>query len=241
MIELVPAIDIIDGKCVRLVQGEYRQKKIYADHPLQVARQFEELGIRRLHLVDLDGARVGRIVNLPILQSIADNTSLVVDFGGGVKRDEDIRSAFTAGAAMVTAGSIAVKDPGRVQRWLDRYGPDKIILGADTRSGRISINAWQEDTTLDVFDFVQGYVELGIARLICTDIARDGMLGGVSLDLYRELKERFPLLQVIASGGVSGMEDILELERAGVDAVIFGKAFYEGKITAEEIKAFLNG
>ena len=240
MIELIPAIDIIDGKCVRLVQGQYQQKKTYSDQPLQVARHFADLGIRRLHLVDLDGAKAGEVVNLDILQSIADNTTLVIDFGGGIKNDEDIQAVFDAGAAMITAGSIAVKNRGKVEKWLLRYGPDKIILGADTRDGIISINAWQEDTSLGVFDFVQGYMELGIARLICTDIARDGMLGGTAIDLYKALKEQFPTLEIIASGGVSGMEDIRELDRAGIDGVIFGKAFYEGNITSQEIKKFLN-
>jgi phosphoribosylformimino-5-aminoimidazole carboxamide ribotide isomerase len=240
MIELIPAIDIIDGKCVRLVQGLYQQKTTYSDRPLQVARHFADLGIRRLHLVDLDGARAGRVVNLDILESISDSTPLVIDFGGGIKNDEDIQAVFDAGAAMITAGSIAVKYRARVEEWLKKYGPDKIILGADIKDGKISINAWQEDTSLGIFDFVQGYVELGIARLICTDIARDGMLGGTALGLYIALKERFPGLEIIASGGVSGMEDIRELDRAGIDGVIFGKAFYEGNITSHEIKKFLN-
>ena len=240
MIELIPAIDIIDGKCVRLMQGQYQQKKTYSDQPLQVARHFVDLGIRRLHLVDLDGAKAGEVVNLDILQSIADNTTLVIDFGGGIKSDDDIQAVFDAGAAMITAGSIAVKNRGKVEKWLLQYGPDKIILGADTRDGIISINAWQEDTSLGVFDFVQGYMELGIARLICTDIARDGMLGGTAIDLYKALKERFPTLEIIASGGVSGIEDIRELDQAGIDGVIFGKAFYEGNITSQEIKKFLN-
>jgi phosphoribosylformimino-5-aminoimidazole carboxamide ribotide isomerase len=240
MIELIPAIDIIDGKCVRLVQGLYQQKTTYSDRPLQVARHFADLGIRRLHLVDLDGARAGRVVNLDILESISDSTPLVIDFGGGIKNDEDIQAVFDAGAAMITAGSIAVKYRARVEKWLKKYGPEKIILGADIKDGKISINAWQEDTSLGIFDFVQGYVELGIARLICTDIARDGMLGGTALGLYIALKERFPGLEIIASGGVSGMEDIHELDRAGIDGVIFGKAFYEGNITSHEIKKFLN-
>ncbi len=239
MIELIPAIDIIEGKCVRLVQGQYQQKKIYSDQPLQVARQFSELGVRRLHLVDLDGAKAGKVVNLEILRSITENTPLVIDFGGGIKSDEDIQSVFDAGASMITAGSIAVKDRTRVIKWLKQYGSEKIILGADTRDGKISINAWQEDTSLDIVDFVQEYTDLGITRLICTDIARDGMLGGAALDLYKTLKERFPFLEIIASGGVSGMKDILELDRAGIDGVIFGKAFYEGNITSQEIKEFL--
>lgn len=240
MIELIPAIDIIDGKCVRLEQGLYQQKKTYSDQPLLVARHFTDLGIRRLHLVDLDGAKAGRVVNLDILQSIADNTPLIIDFGGGIKSDEDIQSVFDAGAAMITAGSIAVKDRVKVEKWLAHYGPEKIILGADTRNGKISINAWQEDTSLGIIDFVQGYMELGIARLICTDIERDGMLGGTALDLYKALKERFPTLEIIASGGVSGMEDIRKLDQAGIEGVIFGKAFYEDNITSQEIKEFLN-
>ncbi len=240
MIELIPAIDIIDGKCVRLVQGQYQQKKTYSDQPLQVARHFAGLGVRRLHLVDLDGAKAGKLVNLDILKSIAEDTSLVIDFGGGIKSDEDIQSVFDAGAAMITAGSIAVRDRVKVEKWLAEYGPEKIILGADTRDGKISINAWQEDTSLEIIDFVQGYVDLGITRLICTDIARDGMLGGTALDLYKALKDRFPSLEIIASGGVSGMEDIRELDQAGIDGVIFGKAFYEGNITSQEIIEFFN-
>ncbi len=240
MIELIPAIDIIDGKCVRLVQGQYQQKKIYAEQPLQVARQLEGLGISRLHLVDLDGAKAGKVVNLDILRSIAENTALIIDFGGGIKGDEDIESVFDAGADMITAGSIAVRDRAKVEKWLLQYGPEKIILGADTRDGKISINAWQEDTKIEIYDFVQGYMDLGIIRLICTDIARDGMLGGTALDMYKALKEKFPTLEIIASGGVSGMADIRELDKAGIDGVIFGKAFYEGNITSQEIMDFLN-
>jgi phosphoribosylformimino-5-aminoimidazole carboxamide ribotide isomerase len=240
MIELIPAIDIIEGKCVRLVQGQYQQKKTYSDQPLQVARHFAGLGVRRLHLVDLDGAKAGKLVNLDILKSIAEDTPLVIDFGGGIKSDEDIQSVFDAGADMITAGSIAVRDRVKVEKWLAEYGPEKIILGADTRDGKISINAWQEDTSLEIIDFVQGYMDLGITRLICTDIARDGMLGGTALDLYKALKDRFPSLEIIASGGVSGMEDIRELDQAGIDGVIFGKAFYEGNITSQEIVEFFN-
>jgi phosphoribosylformimino-5-aminoimidazole carboxamide ribotide isomerase len=240
MIELIPAIDIIDGKCVRLVQGQYQQKKIYAEQPLQIARQLEGFGIRRLHLVDLDGAKAGKVVNLDILRSIAENTALIIDFGGGIKGDEDIESVFDAGADMITAGSIAVRDRAKVEKWLLQYGPEKIILGADTRDGKISINAWQEDTKIEIYDFVQGYLDLGIIRLICTDIARDGMLGGTALDMYKALKEKFPTLEIIASGGVSGMADIRELDKAGIDGVIFGKAFYEGNITSQEIMDFLN-
>jgi len=239
MIEIVPAIDIIGGKCVRLTKGDYSRKKEYGD-PFELARQFEDHGIQRLHLVDLDGAKAGKVVNLDILRSIAENTALIIDFGGGIKSDEDIKSIFDAGADMITAGSIAVRDRAKVEKWLLQYGPEKIILGADTRDGKISINAWQEDTKIEIYDFVQGYMNSGITRLICTDIARDGMLGGTAIDLYQALKEQFPTLEIIASGGVSGMEDIRELDQAGIDGVIFGKAFYEGNITSQEIKKFLN-
>ncbi len=239
MIELIPAIDIIDGKCVRLVQGLYQQQKVYSDQPLQVAMQLMEMGVKRLHLVDLDGAKQGRVVNINILRSIADQTSLLIDFGGGIKSDDDIQAVFNAGAAMITAGSIAVKNRKQVENWMKKYGPERIILGADTRQGKISINAWQEDTSMGIFEFVQDYMEAGITKLICTDISRDGMLEGTALGLYIELKMRFPGLEIIASGGVSGMEDIHELDRAGIDGVIFGKAFYEGKITPGEIREFL--
>jgi phosphoribosylformimino-5-aminoimidazole carboxamide ribotide isomerase len=239
MIELIPAIDIIDGKCVRLVQGRYQQQKVYSDQPLQVAKQLADLGIKRLHLVDLDGAKEGRVVNISILRTIADKTPLVIDYGGGLKEDDDLQAVFDAGAAMITAGSIAVKDPDRVKKWLNMYGSEKIILGADTRKGKISINAWQEDTLIDIFEFVQEYTDIGITKLICTDITRDGMLTGTATGLYRALRSRFPDLEIIASGGVSSMEDINALDRAGINGVIFGKAFYEGRISPGDILEFL--
>jgi phosphoribosylformimino-5-aminoimidazole carboxamide ribotide isomerase len=240
MIELIPAIDIIGGKCVRLQQGRYDRKKEYSGQPAEVALRFEEMGIRRLHLVDLDGARKGHVVNISVLEAIAEQTSLTIDFGGGVKSDDDIRRVFGAGADMVTAGSIAVRNPETVKAWMQAYGPAKIILGADVRNGKIAIRGWQEESSFELKEFVKSYAEEGIRKMICTDIARDGMLTGPSIPLYADLVESFPDLEIIASGGVSGMKDIMDLEGTGVSGVIFGKAFYEGKITEKEIGNYLN-
>lgn len=240
MIELVPAIDIIEGSCVRLSQGKYDSKTVYSPDPLEVAQRFEDMGIRRLHLVDLDGARAGRVVNIEILRMISLKTSLLIDFGGGVKTDGDIGRVFDAGADMVTAGSIAVKDPVLVEGWLEEYGHERIILGADVRKGRIAIHGWQEDTSLEIMEFIRSYREKGARKVICTDIDQDGMLSGPSLDLYSALKGSFPDLEIIASGGVSGMKDIRELDGRGIDGVIFGKAFYEGSIREDEITEYLN-
>ncbi len=239
MIELIPAIDIIDGKCVRLRQGMYDQKKVYSGQPEEVALGFEQMGIRRLHLVDLDGARAGHVVNLDVLERISGRTSLVIDFGGGVKSRDDIRRVFDAGAAMVTAGSIAVRDPDLVSEWLKVYGPSRIILGADARDGMISVAGWQEDTSIGLMEFVSDWVDAGIQNIICTDIALDGMLKGPSMGLYRDLAGAFPGKSIIASGGVSGIGDILDLNEIGLAGVIFGKAFYEGNITEAEIINYL--
>ncbi len=239
MIELIPAIDIIGGKCVRLKQGDYARKKVYSDRPVEIAARFEQLGIRRLHLVDLDGAAAGHVVNLGILEDIAGKTSLNVDFGGGLKSTEDIRRVFDAGATMVTAGSAAVRDPEQVRQWLQVYGPDRILLGADIREGRIAILGWQEETALHLDAFVASWIQVGITTVICTDIERDGMLRGPALDLYGDLRRRFPRLGIVASGGVASMRDILDLEARGLSGVIFGKAFYEGRITEDEIVDYL--
>jgi phosphoribosylformimino-5-aminoimidazole carboxamide ribotide isomerase len=239
MIDLIPAIDIIGGKCVRLVQGKYDRKTEYSDHPEEIALRFQDAGIRRLHLVDLDGARAGHVVNLDVLKRISEQTSLQVDFGGGVKTGDDLRKVFEAGAKMVTAGSIAVKKPELVKEWIRDYGPQKIILGADVKQGRIAIQGWQEETELDLGSFVENWLSDGIRKVICTDIAVDGMLTGPSLGLYRDLCTDFPGLDVIASGGVSGIGDIVDLESTGVKGVIFGKAYYEGKITETEIRNYL--
>ena len=235
MIELIPAIDIIDGKCVRLTKGDYDTKKIYNEDPVSVAKEFEAHGIRRLHVVDLDGARSKHIVNDKVLQRIARETNLVIDFGGGIKTDEDVARAFEAGAHMITIGSIAVTDPERSMEWLHRYGAEHIVLGADVRNGRVSINGWKEDSQEELIPFLDRYLSEGMRNVLCTDISKDGMLQGPAIALYREVMEHYPDCHLIASGGVSSMDDIRALETAGIPAVVFGKAIYEGKIKLEEL------
>lgn len=235
MIELIPAIDIIDGKCVRLTKGDYDTKKIYNEDPVSVAKEFEAHGIRRLHVVDLDGARSKHIVNDKVLQRIARETNLVIDFGGGIKTDEDVARAFEAGAHMITIGSIAVTDPERSMEWLHKYGPEHIVLGADVRNGRVSINGWKEDSQEELLPFLDRYLSEGMRNVLCTDISKDGMLQGPAIALYREVMEHYPDCHLIASGGVSSMDDIRALEAAGIPAVVFGKAIYEGKIKLEEL------
>lgn len=232
--ELIPAIDIIDGKCVRLTRGDYDTKKVYGD-PLEMARQFERMGLKRLHLVDLDGAKSKHVVNLDVLRAITSHTHLIVDFGGGVKSDADLEQAFEAGAAMVTAGSIAVTDPERYLRWLGQYGADRLILGADVRNGRVSINGWKEDSDAELEDFLARYIEAGTKNVLCTEISRDGTLQGPAIELYQSIMRRFPSCHLIASGGVGSTADILALDHAGIPAVVFGKAFYEGHIELTEL------
>lgn len=241
---IIPAIDIIDGQCVRLVKGDYGKKTVYGSDPVAVAKEFEHHGIRRLHLVDLDGARAGHIVNAKVLASIAEQTDLVIDFGGGVKRDEDIELAFSCGAAMVTGGSIAVKDPERMCAWLARWGADRIILGADTKEGRIAVQGWTEIAEAGVEEFILSYLRKGIRKVICTDISKDGMLGGSSLDLYRDLRlsaveAGFSDLELIASGGVSSLEELNVLSQAGLSGAIVGKAIYEGAISLEDLAVWI--
>lgn len=236
-IELIPAIDIIDGKCVRLTKGDYGQKKVYNDDPVAQAKEFEKLGMKRLHVVDLDGAKAKHVVNVDVLRGITAATGLKVEFGGGLKSDDDIEKAFAAGASLVTIGSIAVSQPDTFMRWLDRYGADKVILGADVRNGLVSINGWKEDTSEKLLPFLARYVKAGVKNVLCTEISRDGTLSGPSTDLYREVMEAFPGIHLIASGGVGRNEDIIELDEAGIPAVVFGKAWYEGKINLEELKA----
>ena len=235
MIELIPAIDIIDGKCVRLTKGDYDTKKVYNEDPVSVAKEFEQYGIKRLHVVDLDGARSKHIVNDAVLRSITEATNLVVDFGGGIKTDEDIEKAFAAGAAMVTIGSIAVTDPERSFSWLERYGADRIVLGADVRNGKISINGWKEDSTEDLIPFLEKYIGRGIKNVLCTEISKDGMLQGPAIELYKQVMQAYPTCHLIASGGVSCMDDIRALDEAGITAVVFGKAIYEGRINLNEL------
>ncbi|MCQ2361137.1 MAG: 1-(5-phosphoribosyl)-5-[(5-phosphoribosylamino)methylideneamino]imidazole-4-carboxamide isomerase [Paludibacteraceae bacterium] len=236
MIELIPAIDIIDGKCVRLSQGDYNTKKVYGECPADMAKRFEDVGIKRLHVVDLDGAKASHIVNYKALESIASKTNLIIDFGGGLKTDDDLRIAFESGASMVTGGSIAVKNPNVFEGWLKKYGGDKIILGADVKERKIAVSGWIENTDVDLFEFLKDYISKGVRKVICTDIAKDGMLKGPSIELYKDILKEHPTLHLIASGGVSSMEDIKALDEAGVPAVIFGKAIYEGRIKVEELK-----
>lgn len=238
MIEIIPAIDVIDGKCVRLTKGDYDRKTIYAEDPLEVARMMEDVGCKRLHLVDLDGAKSSHIVNYRVLERIANGTNLIIDFGGGLKSDNDLRIAFESGAAMITGGSIAVKNPATFQGWIDRYGSEKIILGADTRNGKISTSGWIDDSDLDIIPFVKDYMAKGINKVISTDINVDGMLTGPSIGLYKEMLAEMPNLYLIASGGVSAMHDIEALADAKVPAVIVGKAIYENRITLKELEQF---
>lgn len=237
-IEIIPAIDIIEGQCVRLTKGDYATRKIYDSDPLEVAKRFEGVGIRYLHLVDLDGAKAQHIVNAKVLERIASKTDLIIDFGGGLKSDEDVRVAFESGAAMVTGGSVAVKQPAIFDAWLSRYGAERIILGADAMDGKIAVSGWQESTELDLLDFVRAYLNKGVRRVICTDISKDGMLEGASNALYRSMIEQLPPFELVASGGVSAMQDIFDLEDTGVAAAITGKAIYEGRIRLEEIAKY---
>ena len=234
MIELIPAIDIIGGRCVRLTQGDYKQSKEYGD-PVEMAIRFEQAGYRRLHMVDLDGARSKHVVNCEILRAVTKATSLCVDFGGGIKTEEDLNQVFEAGAYMATAGSVAVTNPHLYIQWLQKYGAEHLILGADVRNGYISINGWKEDSSMQLDTFLKSYMEQGTRNVLCTDISRDGMLQGTDSEMYRHLMDSYPHMHLIASGGVSSIQDIEELERAGVPAVVFGKSIYEGKIDIYEL------
>ena len=234
MIELIPAIDIIDGKCVRLTKGDYDTKTVYGN-PVEMARMLEDKGFSRLHIVDLDGAKSRHIVNVEALKGITSQTKLTVDFGGGIKTDDDINRAFDNGAAMVTIGSVAISAPDLFDGWLEKYGAEKIILGADVRNGKISINGWKEDSDTDLLPFLARYVEHGVKTVLCTEISRDGMLGGTAVELYSQIMAAYPTLHLIASGGVSKAEDIHELNRRGIPAVVFGKSIYEGRIDLDEL------
>ena len=234
-IELIPAIDIIDGQCVRLTKGDYDQKTVYRNSPAEVAKEFEALGFKRLHVVDLDGAKSKHIVNSSVLRRITKETSLIVDFGGGIKTDEDIEKAFAAGASMVTVGSIAVTKPELFMGWLEKYGPERMILGADVRHGKISINGWKEDSAEDLLPFLKKYIDAGVRNVLCTEISKDGTLAGPAIDLYKGVMDAYPELHLIASGGVSSKADIEALDAAGIPAVVFGKAIYEGRIDLREL------
>jgi len=239
VIEIIPAIDIIDGKCVRLAQGDYNQKTTYNENPLEVAKMFEVAGIKRLHLVDLDGAKAHHIVNHKVLEKIASSTNLIIDFGGGLKSDDDLRIAFESGAKMITGGSIAVRNPETFISWIENYGGERIILGADVKNEKVAVGGWLETTEIELLSFVSGYMQKGINKIICTDISKDSMLQGPAIDLYKKMLSAKPEMYLIASGGVSSIADIEQLNEAQIPAVITGKAIYEGRIKLSDLKPFL--
>ncbi|MFT3844707.1 MAG: 1-(5-phosphoribosyl)-5-[(5-phosphoribosylamino)methylideneamino]imidazole-4-carboxamide isomerase [Lacibacter sp.] len=236
--QIIPAIDIIDGKCVRLTEGDYSQKKIYNENPLEVAKEFEDAGLMRLHLVDLDGAKAGAVKNWKVLESIAGKTSLVIDFGGGIKKEEDVNIVFNSGAAFATVGSIAVKEEEKFVSWLKQYGAEKFLLGADIKDEKIAVAGWLETTDIWIYDFIEKYINHGVQQIFCTDVSKDGRLEGPSTELYKNILAKFPRLHFIASGGVSSMDDLLALQNIGCTGAIVGKAIYEGRITLSELKQF---
>lgn len=239
MIELIPAIDLIGEKCVRLTKGDYDTQKVYNEDPVAVAREFEEYGFKRLHVVDLDGARSKHVVNHKVLERMAQATNLVIDFGGGIKTDEDIRIATESGAQMVTVGSVAVTQPELFLGWLQQLGSERIILGADVKNGRISINGWKEDSSDELIPFLDKYIQKGVQKVLCTEISKDGTLQGPATALYREIMTQYPQCHLIASGGVSSMNDLKELDQAGIPAVVFGKAIYEGRIALKDLALWM--
>jgi phosphoribosylformimino-5-aminoimidazole carboxamide ribotide isomerase len=239
MIEIIPSIDIIGGKCVRLEQGNYMVQKMYNENPLEVAQSFENSGLKRLHLVDLDGAKASHIVNIKVLSVIASNTELIIDFGGGIKSDEDLQKVFDNGAKMATIGSIAITDPEKLYNWTDKFGGDKIILGADVKNYKIAISGWMNSTDIDIFEFLAEKKNTGIKKVLCTDISKDGMLKGPSFELYNSIRQQFADLYIIASGGVKSVSDIEYLNKAGIDAVVVGKAIYENKISLKELNKYV--
>ena len=237
---IIPAIDIIDGKCVRLTHGDYSQKKIYNEHPLEVAKEFEDAGLQRLHLVDLDGAKAGAVKNWKVLETIAGKTSMVIDFGGGIKSEKDVQIAFDSGAALATIGSMAVKEKETFLQWLKKFGADKFLLGADVKNEKLTISGWTEQTEIWIYDFIEDYRQQGIHQIFCTDVSKDGALEGPSIMLYKNIIEKFPDLHFIASGGVSSIDDLYQLHEIGCKGVIIGKALYEGRIQLSQLKSFLN-
>jgi phosphoribosylformimino-5-aminoimidazole carboxamide ribotide isomerase len=239
MIEIIPAIDIIEGKCVRLQQGEYSTKIIYDENPLEVAKIFEDSGLKRIHIVDLEGAKANKVINFKILEEIASGTKLVIDFGGGIKTEEDLEKVLSSGASFATIGSIAVKEPSVFKSWLDKYGSDRIIVGADVKDDKLAISGWTSLTDVHLFDFVKDNQDAGVRYILCTDISKDGMLLGSSISLYKNLKEKFPELNIIASGGITNISEIEELNSLNLYGVIVGKAIYEGMISLEELSKFV--
>jgi phosphoribosylformimino-5-aminoimidazole carboxamide ribotide isomerase len=238
MMQIIPAIDLIDGKCVRLTEGDYAQKKIYNEDPLEVAKAFEGIGLMRLHLVDLDGAKAGEVVNWKVLEKIANHTSLKIDFGGGIKQEITLKSVLDAGASYATIGSLAVKNRALFEEWIERFGAEVFMLGADVYEEKIAIGGWIEKTNIDLYEFIQSYMNKGIFQLFCTDIQKDGKLEGPSTELYKKIIQRFPTLQLIASGGVSNLEDLRNLRAIGCAAAIVGKAIYENRINLKELATF---
>jgi phosphoribosylformimino-5-aminoimidazole carboxamide ribotide isomerase len=239
MIEIIPAIDVIDGKCVRLSQGDYDTKKIYNESPVDVAKTFEDAGIQRLHMVDLDGAKAGKIMNLKTLEAVASQTQLKIDFGGGIKTTADVESVLNAGAGFFNIGSIAVKQPEMVEGWIEQFGADKILLGADVKDENIMIHGWQQSANINIINYISTYIIKGIKNIFCTDISKDGLLQGTSTELYKKILEAFPQLHLIASGGVSVIDDVEELNEIGCSGVIIGKALYEGRIQLSQLKKYL--
>jgi len=237
--DIIPAIDIIEGKCVRLTHGDYNQKKVYNEHPLEVAMQFEDAGLKRLHLVDLDGAKAGQVKNWKVLETIAGKTSLVIDFGGGIKSESDVQIVFESGAAMATIGSMAVKDETIFSEWLLKFGAEKFLLGADVKKEKITVSGWMEETDIGIYDFIEKYVQRGMKQIFCTDVSKDGALEGPSTELYKNIVQKFSGLHFIASGGVSSIDDVYQLQEIGCKGVIIGKAIYEGRIQLQELKSFL--
>lgn len=237
-IEIIPAIDIIDGKCVRLTQGDYSQKTVYNEHPLEVAKRFEDAELTRLHLVDLDGAKAGSVKSWKVLEAIAGKTNLTIDFGGGIKTEKDVSIVLECGATYATVGSIAVKDETTFTQWLENFGPDKFILGADVKDEKIAVSGWLEMTDIWIYDFIEKYVNKGIQQIFCTDVSKDGKMEGPSIDLYKNIISKFPQLHFIASGGVSSIKDVDQLQEIGCKGVIIGKAIYENKISLLDLKRF---
>lgn len=234
--EIIPAIDIIEGKCVRLTHGDYNQKKIYNEHPLSVARQFEDAGLQRLHLVDLDGAKAGAVKNWKVLETLAGKTRMVIDFGGGIKSEKDVTIVFESGAALATVGSMAVKQKETFERWLQTWGADKFLLGADVKNEKLTISGWTEQTDIWIYDFIDSYQQKGVTQIFCTDVSKDGALEGPATELYKSIVEKFPALHFIASGGVSSLDDVYRLQEAGCKGVIIGKAIYEGRVALNDLK-----
>ncbi len=239
MIDIIPAIDLINGSCIRLAQGDFSRQTTYSNNPVTIAGKFEDMGLTRLHLVDLDGARSGSITNLHILESIARNTNLRIDFSGGIRTDEDMRRVFDAGAAMAGIGSLAVRNPALISQWAQQYGSERILLGADVRNEKLCVHGWQEDTAMTIQDFIDQYNRIGLRQVFCTDVEKDGMMNGSATDLYQSLCSRFPDIHLIASGGITTVDDIISVAYAGCKGVIIGKAFYEGSITAKDIRTII--